>query len=273
MKGYKILTHDWRSPIQGGSPLCTEDQLPLTLPVTVCDQSHNDCGKGWNFCPTLVQAARIAGFWRTGRPARCLVVEATGEIVIRGNKCRTTQLQLQRVATHDEIRQAMQENIQTWAGRQTDLLVEEQWQWYVALGRPYRDEATVQAGLRTALDTRKLDAWTLQQFSTLADLERTAWAAWAARDAWAAREAREAWDARDAWAAREAWDVQDAWDAWDARDAQIALLMFSSVSCHWLDTYESDHLTRGIRSAYMYGLEKIRPIQFGVLGWCMEPTV
>jgi hypothetical protein len=67
--GYKILTHDWRPPIQGGEPLC-DGVLPVTLPTVALDTSDEECGAGYNYCGTLVEASRIAGWWGNGRPAR-----------------------------------------------------------------------------------------------------------------------------------------------------------------------------------------------------------
>jgi hypothetical protein len=75
--GFKILTHDWCAPLQGGAPLC-DGILPATLPPVTLDTSEAKCGAGggYHYCETLQQAAPIAGFWKSGRPARCLVVTA-----------------------------------------------------------------------------------------------------------------------------------------------------------------------------------------------------
>jgi hypothetical protein len=199
--------------------------LPVTLPIVDLDRSEADCGAGWNFCGSLVDAAKIAGFWANGRPARCLVVETIGEVVTRAPKSRTSQLQLVRLCSEVEIQTAMRALVTPWAAAEhVDGLVAEQWAWYVALGRPAHDPARVEAALRAALDACGLSDWQLRRF----DAARAAWDARAARAAWDARAARAAWDARaaraawDARAARDAWDAWAAWAAWAARDARDA---------------------------------------------------
>ena len=32
MIAYKVVTHDWRPPVQGGDPIC-DGRLPYTLPI------------------------------------------------------------------------------------------------------------------------------------------------------------------------------------------------------------------------------------------------
>ncbi len=63
--GYKILSHNWRAPLQGGQAVC-DGILPVTLPAVALDRSDADCGAGWNFCGSLTDAAKIAGYWRDG---------------------------------------------------------------------------------------------------------------------------------------------------------------------------------------------------------------
>ena len=240
---YKILTHTWRPPVQGGDPLC-DGVLPVTLPTVTLDTSRDKCGAGYNYCDSLVTAATIAGFWPDGWPACCLVVEPSADKIRRGNKRRCSQLTIQRLCTDDEIRSAMRELVASWAGAHADELVAEQWAWYVALGRPLRDEAIVEQGLRAALDKRGLGDWTLYRYG----------AARAARDAWAAWDARDARDARDAWAARDAWD---------------ALTVEYSALKKW--TKDSPELvTRGILSSYENGLGITIPTEKNELGWAME---
>jgi hypothetical protein len=120
-----------------------------------------------------------------------------------------------------------------------------------------------------------------------------AWAArgaWDALDAMDARAALDALDAMDAWAARAALDALDAWAALDAGGAWAALaargawaalaargawaalaawaaltIQFSSNK-KWAN-YEPDYLTRGIRDAYLNGLEIAIPTGEKELGW------
>lgn len=251
MIGYKILTHDGRSPIQGGKPVY-DGTLPYELPAVPLDTSDNECGAGWNFCASLNQAATIAGWWPTGRPAQCLVVEANSA-VIRGNKCRAASLRLVRRCTEGEIQQAMRALVAPWAGEHVEALTQEQWLWYIALGRPERDASAVAQGLRAALDRRGLQTWALQQFNDVRD----------ARDAWDAWDARAAWDAWDAQAARVARDAQAAWDARDA------LAVYSAHTLGWPSRRDSDLLTVGLRDAYKAGLEVVVPAAPQTLGWVM----
>jgi hypothetical protein len=249
---YKILTSDWRPPVQGGEPLC-DGTLPVTLPKVTLDTSRADCGAGYNYCDSLTTAARIAGLWPNGWPARGLVVEPSADAIARGDKRRCSQLTIVRACSDDEIRGAMRELVASWAGAHADDLVTEQWAWYVALGRPLRDATIVEAGLRAALDTRGLTEWTLKQYGDA----RAAW------DAWDARAARAAWDA---------WDARAAWDAWDARDARAArnaMLVRAAASCGWLTSLAGDHLTIGIRDAYHHGLAIALPTGPTELGWAM----
>ena len=294
---YKILTHDWRPPVQGGEPLC-DGTLPVTLPKVTLDTSTADCGAGYNYCDSLTTAARIAGLWPSGRPSRCLVVEPSADAIARGDKRRCSSLTITRLCTDDEIRGAMRDLVASWAGAHADELVAEQWAWYVALGRPLRDAAIVEAGLRAALEKRGLADWTLKLYEA-APADRDAWDAWdawnawaawnardaraawdawatwdardarAAWDAWAARDARDARDARAAWAARDARDARDAWNARAARAAWNAMLVRAAASCGWLTSLAGDHLTIGIRDAYSHGLAIALPSGPKELGWAM----
>ena len=169
--GYKILTHDWRPPIQGGEPLC-DGLLPVTLPLVELDTSPNDCAIGYNYAGSLCEAAKIASFWPAGRPAKCLIVSASDDAIQRKTKRRCSQLTLERLCNEAKIQQSMRELVKDWAGEYTEPLVKEQWLWYEALGRPHYDKDQVVASLHKALKTRGLN-WTLKEF-------RDARAAWAA---------------------------------------------------------------------------------------------
>lgn len=269
--GYKILTHDWRPPIQDGKPLCDGKTFPLLLPPVELDTGPDDCAKGYNYADSLCEAAKIASFWPTGRPAKCLVVSASEDAIQRQSKRRCSQLTLERLCNQTEIRLAMQNLVKDWAGEHTSALTEEQWLWYEALGRPFRDKDKVMFSLQKALDVRGLN-WSLKEITDAS-------AAWDAR-AWDAR----AWDARDAWATRAAWAARatrtwatrDAWATrtwatrtWAARDAWSALNMNVAVSVCGLKGYTEDYLTIGIRDAYLNGLEIAFPTGETDLGWIM----
>jgi len=60
LPGYKVLTHDYRPPIQGGEPLLTANTpLPFTLPKIKLDESDNECGhSGWHYCEKPETALR-----------------------------------------------------------------------------------------------------------------------------------------------------------------------------------------------------------------------
>ena len=106
MKGYKALTHDYRSPIQVGAPIWDGTTLPWHLPPTALDTSPQECGAGWNFCVTPAAALSISRLWPDGRPSVILEVE-TRHYLKRGDKCRATELTLLRQLTEGEISQVI----------------------------------------------------------------------------------------------------------------------------------------------------------------------
>jgi hypothetical protein len=279
-EGWKVLSHDYRPPIQGGEPLWDGVTLPVTLPVTRLDKSEADCAEGWNYCGSLATALKIAGLWRDGRPVVAVRVEASADAIERQTKRRASQLTIVARAADADIEAAIRE-LSAPFGAFADDMTREQMAWYVALGRPLRDEAAVEEGLVQALRLRGLD-WKTRRIDTAWDA-RAAWAARAARDAWAARDARAAWDARDAWAAwdaraaRDAWDAwaardaraaRDAWAAWDAWDAWDALTVRYASLQGWVE-YAPGYLTDGLRDAYRNGLALALPTGPNELGWAM----
>ena len=282
MSYWKVLTHDYRPPIQGGEPLFSE--LPCVLPTVELDCGDSDCAAGWNFVDDLAIGIQIAGLWRTGRPNVFVAVEPSADVIRRGQKLRSSGLTVTRFATDVEIQDAILRFSAPFSPH-TEAMAQEQWLWYQAIGRPLRDREAVIAGLRAAIDARNLP-WTLKEYPTARDA-RDAWAAWDARDArdardawaaWDAWDARDAWAAWDAWAARDARDARDAWDAWAARDARDAwdawdawaalTVQFASRS-GWI-TRNYDVLTVGIRDAYRNGLGVAIPTGENELGWTME---
>src|SRR3990167_5501890 len=178
--GWKGLTHDWRSPIRHGAPVC-DGHLPVTLSPVALDTSAQECAAGWNFARDAATALRIAGLWYRGRPARLLAVSDAPDAIDRSNKTRDSQITLARGATQEE-----------WTDAATQLhapiamyapgIVSEVGAWYVALGRPQHDTQRVVVELRRALAARGL-SWTLQAYPNVL----AASAAWAASDARAAR--------------------------------------------------------------------------------------
>ena len=179
-QGWKVFTRDWRSPIQGGAPVCN-GTFPFTLPTVTLDMSDRECGAGWNYTATIAEALTIGGMWPDGYPSRVVAVQASTDAIQRGSKRRTRQITLLREATNNEISDA----VGSWfPPEHRDEMIDAQMAWRAALLRPLREPERVEAALYAALVARGLQ-WQLRPF-------RTARAAWAA---WAARAARDAWDA------------------------------------------------------------------------------
>lgn len=161
--GWKILTHEGRSPLQGGPPILNDGQpLPRTLPVVALDTGPEDCAAGWNYVADIETGWRIAGMWPTGWPSRVLAVEASADAIERQNKRRASQLTLVREATREELRGAFQ-NFSAIFGAHADRMASEQAAWHLALGRPDDDAAEVEAHLALALSARQLP-WTLRRY-------------------------------------------------------------------------------------------------------------
>ena len=257
MRGWKVLTDSWGSPIQGGQ-VC-DGRLPYTLPTVKVDRGGQECGEGWNFTRDPSTALSIAGMWPDGRPSRLIQID-TGrrQVTERGDKCRVSGGTLVREATSEEWREAL--SFGGVFGVHTDTMVDAQMSWRDALGRPQRDVRAVEAGLMVALTARGL-GWSLRCYANAWD----AWEAWDARDARDARAAWEAWDARDVRDARAAWDARDARAARDARDACLG--RFAALN-QWIDT-APDRFEAGIIDAYRNGLAVAIPVAEGTLGWAM----
>ena len=184
---WKILTHDFRPPIQGGDPLCDGRTWPVKLPDVPLDRSSSECGVvgSWHFCRSIEAALKLGGMWPSGRPSAVVAVEPLGDIIERGDKCRAAWMRLLRTATDDEIADAIRRFSAMFAPH-ADRMAEEQIAWRAALSRPERNVAAVECGLRLALDARKL-GWSVKQFS--------------------ARDARDAWVTWNyAWNAKAVWD-------------------------------------------------------------------
>ena len=275
--GYKLFTHDFRSPLQGGNTIW-DGSVPFELPKVQLDRSGSECGAGWNYCESIEQAWKIAGMWSVGRPNVAVQVQASDDAIEQGNKRRCSQLNIVKRCDESELRAALN-RFSIIFGDHAQTMADSQWEWMLALARPRHNVRDVERGLRAALKTRGLD-WKLNRFDNARDA-RDARAAWAARDAraaWAAWDARAAWDAWAAWDARAAWDAwaaRAAWDAWaaraawDARDARAACTIQYAVLQGWIDN-DSLLLTIGIRDAYIAGLEIVIPTGPKELGWVMS---
>ena len=281
---WKILTHDFRPPIQGGDPLCDGRTWPVKLPDVPLDRSSSECGVlgGWHFCRSIEAALKLGGMWPSGRPSAVVAVEPLGDIIERGDKCRAASLRLLRTATDDEIADAIRRFSAMFAPH-ADRMAEEQIAWRAALSRPERNVAAVECGLRLALDARKL-GWSVKQFS--ARDARDAWAtwnyAWNAKAVWdsasaasAARDARDDWND---WSARNyAWNAKAVWDSWAAsaasaaRDARDAITVCFASLQGWIGA-PADTLSVGLRDAYAAGLDCALPIAPNTLGWAMAES-
>ena len=166
---WKILTHDFRPPIQGGDPLCDGRTWPVTLPDVPLDRSSSECAVlgGWHFGRSIETALKIGGMWTTGRPSVVVAVEPAGDMIERGDKCRAASLRLLRIATEDEIADAIRRFSAVFSPH-ADRMAEEQIAWRAALARPKRNVEAVECGLRAALEARKL-IWELKRFDSARD--------------------------------------------------------------------------------------------------------
>jgi len=173
---YKILTHDFCPPLQGGKPIWDGVTLPFQLPTVALD-THTviESSYGWHFVEDLAEGFKIAGLWPTGRPSVVLAVTPSADALACGTKRRASSLRLDRLATEAEIRAAVV-RLSEGFGQHAERMAEEQQAWRTALARPAHDVATVETGLVAALRERGLRGWTTQSFESA----RAAWDALAA---------------------------------------------------------------------------------------------
>ena len=240
---WKLLTHDFRSPIRVGEPIFDGKTFPFRLNGVILDKGNQECAPGWNFVDSIESGFKIVGMWPTGRPSAVLSVHPSRDKIQRGNKWRSSKLTIDRFAATDEINAAIERFSQVFKGCEKEMS-REQILWREALGRPLRDINKVAESLEIALKKRGLD-WKLKEYP-------------AAR---AARAARAAWAAWDAWAAR---------DTWAARAARDALTVNFASFNKWI-THPVDLLTAGIRDAYLNGLEIALPTDKDTLGFSINP--
>ena len=59
-QGWKLFTHDWRSPIRGGEPVC-DGTFPMTLSPVRLHVGPADCGAGWNYVVDIPTGGEIWG--------------------------------------------------------------------------------------------------------------------------------------------------------------------------------------------------------------------
>ena len=246
MTFYKIFTHDFCSPLQGGKPVF-DGSIPFTLPTVELDTGNDECSHGWNFVDDLAKGFEIVGMWPNGRPSCVTVIEPSKDAIQRGNKWRSSSGKLVRFATEVEIAQGIEQFSKVFKGFEPEM-ANEQIAWRYALGRPENNEAAVVENLEKALVHRGLK-WTIKKYKT----------------ARAARAARAAWDAWAAWAAR------TAWDAGAAGAARAALTVFFSSKKEWTKD-PADLLTLGLREAYANGLEIAVPVAKDTLGYAMAKS-
>jgi len=275
--GVKVLTHDGRSPIRLGPSVWDGVTLPYTLPTVVLDTGPDLCAAGWNYSATLSQALLAGGLWADGRPARAVYVEASPDAVERGQRRRASSLTIVREATDFEIEAAIYELSAAFGPRHLGRMADEQYAWWIALGRRRKAPRAVEAALKRALAVRGFP-WSLQQCTSENELSAVqdvsdAWDAGATHGAWKAGTSHglmeHAPEARivliDAWRARKATG-----SAWDAR---AALTVYWAAVHGWV-ALPAYLLTTGIRAAYANGLGQIRLTLDargrGVLSWAMD---
>ena len=155
---YKIFTHDFCSPLQGGKPIW-DGSLPFKL-----DTSETECSYGWNFTDDLAKGFEIAGMWPNGRPSCVTIIEPSEDLIQRGNKWRSSSGKIVRFATEVEIAQGIESFSRVFTGFEKEM-TGEQIAWRYALGRPENNEAAVLLtlgirdayanGLEIALPTEK----------------------------------------------------------------------------------------------------------------------
>lgn len=155
--GYKVLTHKFCSPIQGGGPIWDGKTLPFTLPKVKLSKSQVECDAGWNYVEDMATGLSIAGFWPDGWPAVVVEIEPSKDAIARGNKRRASQLTIMRQLDDETIYGAIRALSVRWFGDIDMEMAEEQIAWFKALGRPYWNEKAVEEGLTLALKTRGLE--------------------------------------------------------------------------------------------------------------------
>ena len=251
---YKVLTHDYRPPLQGGKPLF--DGAPgCVLPTVPVDMDNAvECGRsGWHYSTDVPTALQIAGLWPGGHPSTVWEFEPLGKRKeASGIKSRAESGRFVRQLSEDEVSLYVRALTEQWAGDHTDRLVASQMEWRRALGRPGRDAPAVEHGLRLTLDARGLTALLRRCYAVPVDwTEPWTWttsAIIATHDAWE-------YAPHIAKCCRHTWRFSGTTrrNSRDARDARNALALETAAVMGWIND-NPDLLTTGIRDAYTAGL-------------------
>ncbi len=272
IKGYKIFTHHFCSPIQGGKAIW-DGTVPFDLPEVPLDETAARCGEGWNFVADIATGFQYTGMWPTGRPVVVAAV-STEHAIQREDKMRAANLRIERLATKEEIEDAIRQLSKPF-GDLAEEMVSEQIAWWEALGRPERNEDAVRAGLKQALQAQGLDL-TLKKYLP----PYTGWASGVVWDTWkpphswegwAAWAQLRRWDVEYPWRPRERWFLQGefpGWDTWAGRVAQSEL-----IQCYAHGKFPKtlpNLLTPGLREAFRAGLQFAMLSAPGELGYVMD---
>ena len=152
---YKLFTHDFRSPLQGGERIW-DGSLPFTLPTVKLDTGDAECSHGWNFVDDLAKGFEIAGMWPNGRPSAVAIFEPSKDAIQRGNKWRSSSGKIVGLATEIEIAQSIEQFSKVFTGFEAEM-ASEQIAWRYALGRPENNEAAAVEALEKALAQPPVD--------------------------------------------------------------------------------------------------------------------
>lgn len=195
-----------------------------------------------------------------------------------------------KVVRQADSREALAEVSETFVDFETEMN-EEQALWRRALARPKSDPTLVRSNLEHAVRARGLKHWKLEQMPARKLLKQPidgpsmhAWSSMTALKVWQAFEVEAREDEVYDTVRRHGWtlwyqprrwnefapesppDFDDVpapcWDAW------VALSTWYAASAGFVDVVPEAY-TLGVRTAYLYGLAMVRPIDRGVLGWSM----
>lgn len=232
-------------------------------------------------------ALRRDGLWPGGRPSRLYRIEALGEVsAIDGG----VHSESWRVVEQLEARAPLEAVSQAFVDFESEMY-EEMALWRRAFDRPKDDVKLVETHLEQAIRARGLKHWELRKMperqlrsTKLHGQSMYSWSSMSAVLAW------EAWEIESA---DEVYDVarRDGWRLWyqstewgefsleeppsfddvplECWDAWVALSVFYTGSAGFIDVVPETY-TVGLRTAYLYGLALVQPVDRGVLGWAMR---
>jgi len=125
MTFYKLFTHNFHSPLQGG-PALWDGSCPFSFPTVALDKSHAECGSsGWHFVSDMAAGFRIAGMWPTGRPSAVAIIEPSKDAIERGDKWRASSFTIKRLATEIEIAQGIESLSSVFGEHQKEMAAEQ----------------------------------------------------------------------------------------------------------------------------------------------------